>query len=67
MAVDTAFDCSTWPEESKCSVKITGEHDDVVAAAAHHRAALHQDDADAARTQISDALDDPALPFAWRI
>ena len=60
-------DCSKWPEEPRCSWTKTGEHDEVVEAAAQHRATEHQGDANTARTQITNALDDPAQPFAWRI
>ena len=60
-------DCSQWPEEETCSVKMTGEHGDVLRAAAQHREAVHGGDAEAARTKINNALDDEAQPFAWRI
>ncbi len=62
-----AVDCSKWPEEPRCSLQMTGEHNDVLEAAAQHRATVHQGDASTARTQINNALDDAALPYAWRI
>ena len=60
-------DCSQWPDEPRCAWKMTGQDNDVVAAAAQHRAEEHQGDAETARTKINSALDDPAQPFAWRI
>jgi hypothetical protein len=67
LADQIAVDCSKWPQEPRCSVQITGDPEHVLEAAAQHRAAVHQDDANTAKTQINSALDDPAQPFAWRI
>jgi hypothetical protein len=66
LADQIGVDCSKWPHESTCSVQMTGDKDDVLEAAAQHRAAVHQDDANT-KTQINSALNDPAQPFAWRI
>ena len=34
-------DCRRWPSESKCSLTIIGEEDEVVRAAAEHAASVH--------------------------
>jgi hypothetical protein len=34
-------DCRNWPSESGCSLTISGEEDEVIAAATHHAMTVH--------------------------
>jgi predicted small metal-binding protein len=38
------LDCSEYPSDSNCSLKISGTEDEVMAAAAHHAATVHGHD-----------------------
>lgn len=67
MADQIGFNCSKWPEGETCSVQMTGDEEHVLEAAAQHRAAAHQDDRDTAKGQISNAVDNAAHAYAWRI
>jgi predicted small metal-binding protein len=35
------IDCSEYPSDSNCSLRISGTEDEVMAAAAHHAATVH--------------------------
>ncbi len=64
---DIAVDCSQWPGDDTCSVTLVGEENEVLNAAARHRASVHGDDENAARDNVGAAVDDEAKPYAWRI
>jgi predicted small metal-binding protein len=51
-------DCRRWPSESKCSLVIIGEEDEVVRAAAQHAASVHgHEDTPELREQVRDFLE----------
>jgi predicted small metal-binding protein len=51
-------DCRRFPSESKCSLTIIGEEEEVVRAAAEHAASVHDhEDTPELRTQIRDMLE----------
>lgn len=53
------LDCSEYPSDSNCSLKISGTEDEVIVAAAHHAATVHgHDDTPEFRDQIRGMLKD---------
>lgn len=51
-------DCRRFPSESKCSLTIIGEEDEVVRAAAEHAVSVHgHDDSEELRDQIRGMLE----------
>jgi predicted small metal-binding protein len=52
-------DCRDFPSESGCTLAISGEEDEVVAAAVQHAVAVHgHEDSDELRTWLRDNLKD---------
>ena len=60
----TVFDCARVPGEN-CSLRVTGDKADVVAAAKQHLVAAHgrQDD-EALDTNVNKAVDEAPIPYA---
>ena len=57
-------DCRRWPSESKCSLTIIGEEEEVVRAAAEHAASVHgHEDTPEMREQIREFLE-PAEQYS---
>lgn len=53
------LDCSKYPSDSNCSLKISGTEDEVMAAVAHHAATVHgHDDTPEFRDQLRGMLKD---------
>jgi hypothetical protein len=53
------LDCSEYPSDSNCSLKISGTEDEVMAAAAHHASAIHgHEDTPEFRDQLRGMLKD---------
>jgi hypothetical protein len=51
-------DCRRWPSESKCSLTIIGEEEEVIRAAAEHAASVHDhEDTTELRQQLRDFLE----------
>ncbi|MCX4547364.1 DUF1059 domain-containing protein [Streptomyces sp. NBC_01387] len=54
-------DCRDFPSETKCTLAITGEEDEVVRAASEHAVSVHgHEDSPELRDQIKAALKDEA-------
>jgi hypothetical protein len=52
-------DCRDFPSESGCTITISGEEDEVVAAATHHAVAVHgHEDTDDVRAWVRQNLKD---------
>ena len=52
-------DCRDFPSESGCTITISGEEDEVVAAATHHAVAIHgHEDTDDVRAWVRQNLKD---------
>jgi hypothetical protein len=51
-------DCRRWPSESKCSLVIIGEEEEVIRAAAEHAVSVHDhEDTPELREQVRDFLE----------
>ena len=60
----TVFECSRGPEGTNCSVKIVGEHDDVVQAAHDHLVSTHGLTAgDNLKNQVGQAVDEHQISY----
>jgi predicted small metal-binding protein len=53
------IDCSEYPSDNNCSLRISGTEDEVMAAAAHHAATVHgEEDTPEFRDQLRGMLKD---------